>query len=187
MLHQSTLPKTLWGEALHFAVWLKNWTSTRALGSDTTPFEKLMGDKPNLSGVPEWGQTIWVHSGTGTKLDARRIEARWVGYDPKSPHAHHVYWLHKNSVSVEQDIKFTSPTFTISSGPPCIITPSQALMLQAWSPYPLQPLQLQQTPPEYLPMPAIPYTPTAVTHGQSPAIPGAMPESSLQTCEATPQ
>jgi len=139
MLHQSALPKTLWGEALHFAVWLKNRTSTRALGGDTTPFEKLTGNKPNLSGVPEWGQTIWVHSGTRTKLDARRIEAHWVGYDPESPHVHHIYWPHKNSVSIERNIKFTSPTFTISSGPPRIIAPLQALTLQAWSPYPPQP------------------------------------------------
>jgi len=130
MLHQSTLPKTLWGEALHFAVWLKNWTSTRALGSNTTPFKKLTGNKPNLSGVPEWGQTIWVHSGTRTKLNAHGIKARWVGYNPKSPHVHHIYWTHKNSVSVEQNIKFTFLTFTISLGPPHIITLLQALMPQ---------------------------------------------------------
>ena len=58
MLHQSALPKTLWGEALHFAIWLKNWTSTQALGNNTMPLEKLMGNKPNLSEVLEWGQTI---------------------------------------------------------------------------------------------------------------------------------
>src|SRR6267142_2076904 len=165
MLHQSTLPKTLWGKALHFAVWLKNWTSTWALGSNTMPFKKLTGNKPNLSRVPEWGQTIWVHSGTRTKLDTHRIEAHWVGYDPKSPHARCVYWPHKNSVSVERNIKFTSPTFTISLGPPHIIMPLQALMPQLRPPYPLQLWQLQQALPEYLPSPAIPYTPTAVMHG----------------------
>src|SRR6266850_1157469 len=40
--------------------------------------------------------------------------------------------------------------------------------------------------PEYLPSPTIPYTPAAVMCGQSPTIPGAMLESSLQTCKATP-
>jgi len=85
ILHHSGLPKNLWAEALHFAIWLKNRTSTRALGNSTTPLEKLTGTKLNLLGVPKWGQTIWVHSGTGSKLDACGVEARWVGYDLDSP------------------------------------------------------------------------------------------------------
>ena len=55
ILHHAQLPKNLWGEAIKFAVWLKNRTSTRALGN-TTPFERLYGKKPDLGGVPEWGQ-----------------------------------------------------------------------------------------------------------------------------------
>ena len=58
MLHQSELPKNLWAEAIHFAIWLKNRTSTRALGN-TTPYERLYGQKPNLANVPEWGQQVW--------------------------------------------------------------------------------------------------------------------------------
>jgi hypothetical protein len=76
-----------------------------------------------------------VHSGTRTKLNMHGIEACWVGYDPKSLHAHCIYWLHKNSVSVEQNIKFMSPTFLISLGSPYIITPPNVLGQQ------LQPLQ----------------------------------------------
>ena len=97
ILHHSDLPKSLWAEAIHFAVWLKNRTSTRALGNDTTPYKKLYGNKPNLSGVPEWGQTIWVHFSTGSKLDARGIKVRWVGYNPQSTHAHRVYWCHETT------------------------------------------------------------------------------------------
>jgi transposase InsO family protein len=123
VLHQSDLPKNLWAEALHFAVWLKNCTSTQALGNNTTPYEKLYGNKPNLSGVPEWGQAIWVHFGTGSKLDVRGIEARWVGYDAESTHAHRVYWPYKNSVMIERNVKFASPYVTIHSGPPRIIMP----------------------------------------------------------------
>ncbi len=117
ILHHSGLPKTLWAEALQFTVWLKNCTSTQALGNNTTPYKELYGDKPNLSGVPEWGQLVWVHSGTGSKLDACGIEACWVGYDADSTHAHCIYWLNKNSVSVECNIKFTSLTVTIYTGP----------------------------------------------------------------------
>ena len=54
VLHQSRLPKMLWAEALHFVIWVKNRTLTRALGN-VTPFEKLTRKKPNIAGVPEWG------------------------------------------------------------------------------------------------------------------------------------
>ena len=69
VLHQSGLPKALWGEATNHATWLKNRTSTRALGT-TTPHERLYGEKPNLARVPEWGQCVWVHNNSGSKLDA---------------------------------------------------------------------------------------------------------------------
>jgi transposase InsO family protein len=119
ILHHSQLPKSLWGEAVMFAVWLKNRTSTRTLG-DVTPFERLYGDKPNLAGVPEWGQRIWVHSDKGTKLDARAVECRWVGYDRESTHAHRVYWPEKHRVSVERNIKFVRTSVTIYSPSPSV-------------------------------------------------------------------
>jgi transposase InsO family protein len=52
IVHHSGLPKTLWGEAVNFAMWLKNRTSTHILG-DTTPYEHLHREKPNLAGLPE--------------------------------------------------------------------------------------------------------------------------------------
>jgi hypothetical protein len=69
VLHHSELPKFLWAEALQNTVWLKNQTSTHALGNDTTPYKWLYGTKPNLSGTPVWGLSIWVHSGTSSKLN----------------------------------------------------------------------------------------------------------------------
>ena len=161
LLHHSSSPKTLWAEALHFMVWLKNRTSTQALGNRTTPFEKLTGTKPNLSGIPKWGQIIWVHSGTGSKLDARGLEAHWIGYDLDSPHAHRIYWKHKNSVSVERNVKFISPTSAITIHPeaPCIITAS-----------PGAPPALPPAPPPAPPTLVAPH----VTHPQL-AVPGSMP------------
>jgi hypothetical protein len=113
-LHHSGLPKFLWGEALQHTVWLKNRTSTCVLGA-ITPFERLYEHKPNLAGVPEWGQRIWVRNLKGSKLDAHGLPARWVGYDIESPHAHRVYWpeKHPNPISVERDMKFTSDTVTL--------------------------------------------------------------------------
>ena len=112
VLHHSQLPKNLWGEAIQFVVWLKNRTTTRALGK-ITPYEQLYKSKPDLGGVPEWGQRVWVHRDSGSKLDGRATEARWVGFDTNSTHAHRVYWPGKNSVSVERNIKFASAIATV--------------------------------------------------------------------------
>ena len=120
MLHHSQLPKNLWGEAIQFIVWLKNHTTTRALGK-IIPYEQLHGSKPDLGGVPKWGQHIWVHQTSGSKLNRCAAEAQWVGFDSNSTHAHRVYWEGKNSISVECNIKFPSAIATISFDPPAPI------------------------------------------------------------------
>ena len=154
MLHASGLPKNLWGEAINHAVWLKNRASTRALGK-VTPFERLYGQKPNLGGVPEWGQRVWVHDDTGSKLDARANEAHWIGFDSDSPHAHRVYWMGKNSISVERNVKFvpitvtvypppsyetaTLPTTTTSAAPPSAPPPTMPPTIQPTAPTAITP------------------------------------------------
>ena len=208
LLHHSGLPKALWAEAVQNAVWLKNRTSTRALGNDTTPYEKLYGEKPDLSNVPVWGQSVWVHSATGSKLDARGLKARWVGFDISSPHAHRIYWENKHSVSVERDVKFDTPDHILY--PEDYITPPQiqAPAAPTWGPppppaQPAQPaVQQQAAPPPYVPpaqqappsqapatpaQTAPPFTLSPLTplsrasSGGSPAMPGGMqPESPEQ-------
>ena len=113
---QADLPKFLWVEAARFVVWLKNRSLTRLLGT-ATPYERLTGRKPNLAGVPEWGQRVWVHDSSGTKLEARAEVARWVGYDSDSTHAHRIYWPETQKISVERDIKFTSDTVIVDTAP----------------------------------------------------------------------
>ena len=102
--------------------------STRALGS-VTPFEKLYGTKPDLGRVPEWGQHVWVHTDKGSKLDGHAAEARWVGYDQDSMHAHQVYWPNKHCISVEQNIKFVPVMVTVHS--PRLKVPPSLLALPA--------------------------------------------------------
>ena len=108
MLHQSGLLKALWAEAVQYAIWLKNCTSTKALGN-MTPYEQLHNQKPNLAKVPEWGQTVWVHNATGSKLDGRAKEGCWIEYDVDSTHTHCIYWAGSNRVSVKCNVKFISP------------------------------------------------------------------------------
>ena len=138
MLHAAELPKNLWGEAVNHAVWLKNRTSTRVLGN-VTPFERLYGEKPNLGGVPEWGQRVWVHNNAGSKLDAWATEARWVGFDSDSPHAHRVYWMGKNSISVERNIKFVPVTVSVYTPPPSYDSITAPTTIQPSAPVVTQP------------------------------------------------
>ena len=183
LLHHSQLPKNLWGEAIHFVVWLKNRTSTRALGKTTTPYEQLYGSKPDLGGVPEWGQRIWVHQDSGSKLDGRAAEARWVGFDSDSTHAHRVYWPGKNSVSVERNIKFppaiatiTFPTTTPSLFSPTPITaaPTQPLTLTTQ-----QAAATLPTPPTSVVIPAP--APSIITPTETPNARASPLNTSLQT------
>ena len=67
MLHAANLPEFLWGEALKHVIWLKNRTSTWALGKKT-PFEAFNGSKPDLWNLHEWGCKVMVHDDNGNKL-----------------------------------------------------------------------------------------------------------------------
>jgi hypothetical protein len=64
------------------------------------PYKWVYKCKLNLASVPKWGQQVWVHN-KGNKLEAHRLQANWVGHNSNSPHAHHIYWLDKCSISVE--------------------------------------------------------------------------------------
>ena len=74
MLHVAQLPKGLWAEALMYTVWLKNQTSTKALDK-VIPYEALTRQKPNLAVACKWGQKVWVHDPTNSKLNGRAREA----------------------------------------------------------------------------------------------------------------
>ena len=115
-LIQSGLPKFLWLEAANHAIWVKNQSLTKVLGN-AMPLECLTGQKPNLAGVLEWGQQVWVHTNSGTKLDRHGVPVQWVGYNADSTHAHHIYWPETQKVFVERDIKFTEDTITVHITP----------------------------------------------------------------------
>ena len=103
MLHESGLPRSLWGEAVRHAVWLKNRTPTKALDG-ATPLEVATGKVPDLSRVRPWGSRIWVRVEAGDKLGGRVVEGHWVGIDDGSPNGCRVYWPAKRSVSVERNV-----------------------------------------------------------------------------------
>jgi hypothetical protein len=104
LLHASGLPKFLWGEAARHVVWLLNRTTTKAVDG-MTPYEAAFGKKPDLKGVREWGETVYVRIEGGTKLGGRVREGRWLGMDEESKGAR-IYWPDTKSVTVERNIYF---------------------------------------------------------------------------------
>ena len=129
------------------------------------------------------GQHIWIHQDFGLKLDGCAAEARWVGFNSDSTHAHQVYWSGKNSVSVECNIKFppviatiTFPTTTPSlfSLTPTTAAPTQPLTLTTQ-----QVAATLPTPPTSVIIPAP--APSIITPTETPNAHASPLNTSLQT------
>ncbi|KAI5821827.1 hypothetical protein K523DRAFT_191916, partial [Schizophyllum commune Tattone D] len=109
----------LWNEAVRHACWLKNHTSTRALGGKT-PYEVRFGRKPNLAHLPEWGTKIFVHHKPKSKLALRARVGYWVGFGEDEgaldqSQGHRVYWKDTKAVTMERSVTF-SPAELRSEG-----------------------------------------------------------------------
>jgi hypothetical protein len=110
MLMAAQLPKNLWPETIHHAVWIKNCTSTRALNG-RTPYEALNNVKPDLTDLLEWGAWVYVLKMNAGKLDHKGIEGCWVGYSGASK-GHRIYGANKQ-ITVERNVTFDNSVLTI--------------------------------------------------------------------------
>ena len=70
-----------------------------------TPHKVVTGTKLDLLKLLEWECTVWVHTKLNLKLDGRAEKGRWIGYDEQSKGSR-IYWLEKESVTVERSITF---------------------------------------------------------------------------------
>jgi hypothetical protein len=102
MLHASGLSRFLWGEAVHHAVWLFNRSPTKALNG-MTPLEAATGTKPDIAGLREWGEKVWVRVEKGNKLGGCVQEGRWVGFAANSKGSR-IYWPQTRKVTVERNV-----------------------------------------------------------------------------------
>ena len=140
MLIDSGLPKFLWLEAMQFAMWIRNRTTTHALGGKT-PYEALYGVKPDMSNLHLWGSRVWVRDLTAGKLDPRGREGRFVGYDSESK-GYRVYWIDSRTVGVERDLVFEDRPITNE----LVLLPDPSVIKS--NPQPPQPSQPSETTPE---------------------------------------
>ena len=114
LLHASGLPKFLWAEAARHAVWLLNRTTTKAV-EGMTPYEAAFGKKPNLKGLREWGEKVYVRIEGGTKLGGRVREGKWLGVDEESKGVR-VYWPDTKNVTVERNVYYDNASACRSEG-----------------------------------------------------------------------
>ena len=84
MLSNSTLPKSLWAEALKTATYILNRVPTKAVPK--TPFELFKGWKPSLQHMRVWGcpSEVRIYNPHEKKLDPRTISAFFIGYAQSS-------------------------------------------------------------------------------------------------------
>jgi len=90
-------------------MWLKDRTAMQTL-DNKMPFEALFGSPPDLSGLRQWGCTVWVHNDSGSKLDAHARKGHWLGFNHDS-WAHRVYWPKPgkpSTITVERNVYFVS-------------------------------------------------------------------------------
>ena len=114
LLHASKLLKNLWGEAINHVIWLKNRIPTHALSDGKMSYKLLYHKKPDLRNVQEWGSMVWVHTLSGSKLDWRAKEGRWIGLKDES-NGNQIYWPDKHLVTVKHSIRFANDNIPSSS------------------------------------------------------------------------
>ena len=92
LLATSGLPKKAWPIAFRHAVYLYNRMPHPHLENKISPYEKLRGEKPDLSIVRTFGSRAWAliapdeprRKQAGHKLDDRAEEYKYVGHDETS-------------------------------------------------------------------------------------------------------
>ncbi|CAL9126122.1 unnamed protein product, partial [Musa textilis] len=84
MMSYSSVPDSMWGEALRTAMYILNRVPSKSVPS--TPFELWTGRKPSLRHLHIWGCSaeIRVFNPHEKKLDPRTISGYFIGYPEKS-------------------------------------------------------------------------------------------------------
>ena len=84
MINHSSLPESLWGEALKTAVYILNRVPTKAVTK--TPYELWTGKKPSIRHLHVWGcpAEARAYKPHEKKLDSRTVSCYFVGYAERS-------------------------------------------------------------------------------------------------------
>ncbi|RVW42708.1 Retrovirus-related Pol polyprotein from transposon TNT 1-94 [Vitis vinifera] len=84
MISHSTLPESLWGEAIKTAVYILNKVPSKAVAK--TPYELWTSKKPSIRHLHVWGCPVEArpYKPNEKKLDSRTMSYYFVGYSERS-------------------------------------------------------------------------------------------------------
>ncbi|RVW97553.1 Retrovirus-related Pol polyprotein from transposon TNT 1-94 [Vitis vinifera] len=84
MISHSTLPESLWGEAIKTAVYILNRVPSKAVAK--TPYELWTSKKPSIRHLHVWGCPVEArpYKPNEKKLDSRTVSCYFVGYSERS-------------------------------------------------------------------------------------------------------
>ena len=107
MLHNKSLTKRLWAEAVNTAVFILNRTSFGV--NDKTPFEIWTGKTPNIKMFRVFGSRVHCHIPKEKRLkwDAKSRNGLFVGYSDLVK-GYRVFFESNNKVEILRDIDFAS-------------------------------------------------------------------------------
>ena len=90
---------------MRHATFIRNRCYSRQL--EMTPFEKFLGQQPNLSNMYQFGVTCFSHNVKASKLEKRGQEGQYIGQDTHSA-ASLVYHKDKNVVVKARSVVYFS-------------------------------------------------------------------------------
>jgi hypothetical protein len=103
MLTDAKLPRKFWGEAISTAVYLRNWSPTKAV-EGKTPYEAWMGKKPTVSHLRVFGCDAYAHvpKDERGKLD---VKCMFVGYGEETK-GYRLYDPVRGKIIFSRDVVF---------------------------------------------------------------------------------
>ena len=112
MMEHAELAKSYWGEAVMTANFLRLRCPTRSTCHDQTPYEVWNGKKPILANLKVFGCHAYVHvpKPKRSKLDARSIQCRFIGYSDHEK-AYRFEEIKSGRVLVSRDALFMENVF----------------------------------------------------------------------------
>ena len=111
MMFHAGMPKEFWAEAIHIATYVHNRSPTSSL-KDVTPFERLFGQKPDVSNLRVFGCIAFKHipDAERSKLDRKSSKCVFVGY-PEGTKGYKLFDLEKKSFVRSRNIIFQERRF----------------------------------------------------------------------------
>uniref|UniRef100_A0AAV1T8D3 Uncharacterized protein n=1 Tax=Peronospora matthiolae TaxID=2874970 RepID=A0AAV1T8D3_9STRA len=112
MMEHAELSKSYWGEAVMTANFLRLRCPSRSTSHDKSPYEVWSGKKPILANLKVFGCHAYVHvpKPKRSKLDARSIQCRFIGYSDHEK-AYRFEEIKSRRVLVSRDAQFMENVF----------------------------------------------------------------------------